>query len=64
VSAASIGLCRSCLHVRRVVSVRGSEFFRCLAPQTPKYPPLPVLRCGAYEPAPDGPPKPPEASRP
>lgn len=47
------GLCVHCRHARRVVSGRGSLFLRCgrhdSDPQFPKYPPLPVLRCGGFE---------------
>jgi hypothetical protein len=43
------GLCRGCDHARRIVSGKGSEFWRCAVservPSWPKYPPLPVLRC-------------------
>ncbi|MFO7568056.1 MAG: hypothetical protein R6X02_35770 [Enhygromyxa sp.] len=43
------GLCRRCVHARRIVSARGSEFWRCAVaeaiPSWPKYPRLPVLRC-------------------
>jgi hypothetical protein len=46
------GLCAGCAHVQVVVSGRGSKFFRCLEhdrdPAWPKYPPLPVLRCGRF----------------
>lgn len=48
------GLCATCVHGRRVVSGRGSEFWMCgLAARDPafaKYPRLPVLRCPGYEP--------------
>ena len=46
-------LCESCRHLREVVSGRGSRFLLCLLSQSdkrfPKYPPLPVLKCGGYE---------------
>jgi hypothetical protein len=45
------GLCRTCEHLRLLASPR-SVFARCgLAdtdPAFPRYPPLPVLRCGGY----------------
>ena len=47
-----VGLCVHGRHARRVVSGRGSLFLRCGRPdcdsQFPKYPPLPVLRCGGF----------------
>lgn len=49
------GLCGSCVHARVVESDRGSRFWLCRAaasrPSMPKYPPLPVRRCDAFEPA-------------
>jgi hypothetical protein len=46
------GLCGTCLHVRVVVSGKGSRFYLCqLAaadPTFPKYPQLPVLACRGY----------------
>jgi len=58
-----VGLCADCRHARRVESARGSVFTRCALaerdPRFPKYPRLPVLRCGGYEPdvaLPDRPP--------
>ncbi|NVB40477.1 hypothetical protein G6O69_21735 [Pseudenhygromyxa sp. WMMC2535] len=48
------GLCKRCLEARRIVSAKGSSFWRCAvserAPSWPKYPPLPVLRCPHYRP--------------
>jgi len=42
-------------HGRRVVSGRGSVFWRCARserdPSFPKYPRLPVLRCAGHEPS-------------
>jgi hypothetical protein len=47
------GLCATCEHLRVAASKR-SVFVRCgLAdtdPRFPKYPPLPVARCGGYRP--------------
>ncbi|HMR66701.1 MAG TPA: hypothetical protein PKE64_22030 [Anaerolineae bacterium] len=49
-----IGLCAACRHVRPIKSSRGSVFVMCgLAktnPNFPKYPPLPVIKCGGFEP--------------
>ncbi len=49
----SVGLCADCVHGQRVVSAKGSEFWRCAKsepdPRFPKYPRLPVLRCEGYE---------------
>ena len=46
-------LCRTCAHVREVVSAKGSVFVLCRLSQTnnrfPKYPPQPIVRCGGYE---------------
>jgi len=48
------GLCRTCDHLRLLASPR-SVFARCgladIDPAFPRYPPLPVLRCGGYRPA-------------
>lgn len=48
------GLCNTCAHQRVVVSARGSAFSLCRRSATderfPKYPPLPVVACGGYEP--------------
>ena len=50
------GLCGTCVNCRRVVSDRGSVFYRCglhdTDPSFPKYPSLPVLSCSGYEPDP------------
>jgi len=50
------GLCATCQHSRRIETARGSCFFLCEVALTnssfPKYPPLPVLRCPAFIPAP------------
>jgi len=52
---AAVGLCADCRHARRVVSARGSEFWRCLLADSPelgrefpKYPRLPVRTCRGY----------------
>ena len=46
-------LCKSCVHVREVVSGTGSKFLLCQLSKTdkrfPKYPPQPVVRCDGYE---------------
>ncbi|HYK83329.1 MAG TPA: hypothetical protein VEU55_09315 [Gemmatimonadales bacterium] len=50
---AQVGLCLTCRWMRRVVTRRGSIFFRCSRAETDprfvRYPPLPVLRCGGFE---------------
>ncbi len=47
------GLCGSCAHARLVRSARGSTFWLCGGARRDarlrKYPPLPVLRCHAWE---------------
>jgi hypothetical protein len=47
------GLCETCGQARLVTSDRGSRFIRCaraeVDPRFPKYPALPVVRCGGYE---------------
>jgi ribosomal protein L36 len=52
------GLCEQCLHVRRVVSAKGSVFVLCERakhePDYPKYPRLPVLACAGFEQVPGG----------
>ena len=50
-------MCASCLHARVIRSSKGSEFWLCQRSQSEperfrKYPPLPVVRCLGYEPAP------------
>jgi hypothetical protein len=51
----AIGLCSGCQHCRIVKSER-SVFYMCRLsltnPEYRKYPPLPVLRCAGYQPAP------------
>ncbi len=48
-----VGLCFDCAHARRIVSTRGSTFYRCARaerePEYPKYPPLPMGVCKGYE---------------
>ncbi|KIG19574.1 hypothetical protein DB30_00083 [Enhygromyxa salina] len=49
----SPGLCERCVHARKIVSGKGSVFWRCAVSERingwPKYPPLPVLRCPHHE---------------
>lgn len=46
------GLCARCEEARKIVSGKGSEFWRCAVadrePSWPKYPRLPVLRCARF----------------
>jgi len=46
------GLCRDCVHRRDVQTAKGSRFVYCEKsrddPAFPKYPRLPVVRCGGY----------------
>ena len=48
------GLCGRCRHARIVTSGRGSRFWLCglsrVDPRYPRYPALPVVRCGGHEP--------------
>lgn len=48
------GLCDACAWQRVITSGKGSLFSLCQRSRDdarfPKYPPLPVLRCGGYEP--------------
>jgi hypothetical protein len=50
---AKAGLCADCIHTRCVKSDRSVEFYLCalhaVDPSFPKYPRLPVMRCGGYE---------------
>lgn len=45
-------LCKTCVHVREVVSGKGSRFLLCRLswrdPQFPKYPPQPVVKCPGH----------------
>lgn len=47
-------LCKSCQHVKEVVSGTGSRFWLCQIaathPHFPKYPPQPVVQCSMHEP--------------
>lgn len=47
-----IGLCIDCRHARRLVSAKGSSFYRCdrakFDSRFEPYPPLPVRVCPAY----------------
>ncbi len=49
-----VGLCSTCIHVRRVGNRRGSLFYRCALAEHDarfaKYPRLPVMNCIGYEP--------------
>jgi hypothetical protein len=49
---APAGLCARCVHARLLASSR-SVFVRCaradIDPRYPRYPPLPVLRCGGFD---------------
>ena len=51
-----VGLCAGCMHARVVESRRGSRFWLCelsrIDPSFPRYPPLPVLACRGFQPAP------------
>lgn len=47
------GLCNRCTHARVVTNDRGSRFTLCrlsaLHPEFPKYPVIPVRRCGGFQ---------------
>lgn len=49
-----VGLCSVCRHVRTAGNRRGSVFYLCRKadedPRLRRYPPLPVVRCAAFEP--------------
>jgi hypothetical protein len=53
--ALTVGMCATCVQVRRLQSDRGSVFFLCQLAFTddrfPKYPRLPVLQCDGYQPS-------------
>jgi hypothetical protein len=55
---ATVGLCATCRHARRIESERGSEFWLCqlsaIDARFPKYPRLPILTCPGYAPASSG----------
>jgi hypothetical protein len=61
-----IGLCAGCSHARRVSTPR-SRFWLCERSRTDasydRYPRLPVLSCGGFEPGEPGGPGEPEAAR-
>jgi hypothetical protein len=48
------GLCATCRRAQVITSSRGSRFVLCrmsaVDVRYPKYPPLPVLRCDAFDP--------------
>ncbi|HKZ86147.1 MAG TPA: hypothetical protein VJ793_21135 [Anaerolineae bacterium] len=48
----TVGLCRTCRHVKVIESARGSTFYLCRLSETDprfaKYPRLPVIRCAGY----------------
>ena len=48
------GLCASCAHVRIIENDRGSRFYLCelakIDPRFPRYPRLPVIACGGWQP--------------
>jgi hypothetical protein len=51
-----VGLCSDCRHARRIVSAKGSSFWLCERAVTEperfaKYPRLPVVRCGGFDPS-------------
>lgn len=50
----AVGLCESCRHQQVVRNTRGSSFSLCRRSREdgryPRYPRLPVLRCGGHEP--------------
>jgi len=49
----SMSLCQTCVHVREIVSGKGSRFLLCELSQADsrfqKYPPQPVVRCEGHE---------------
>jgi hypothetical protein len=60
--AVHVGLCGHCRHTRKQPNPRGQVFWRCGASERDasllRYPPLPVLRCHAFERALPGPDEP------
>ena len=46
------GLCDRCAF-QRLVPTRRSVFTMCEEPRMPRYPPVPVMRCPAFQPAAD-----------
>ena len=59
---AAAGLCAGCRHLQIITSDRGSRFYLCRLsftdPRFRRYPPIPVLQCQGYAPAPEMPPDP------
>jgi len=51
-----VGLCSVCRHARVTGNRRGSVFYLCSRaeqdPRLRRYPPIPVLRCPAFQPDP------------
>jgi hypothetical protein len=49
------GLCARCRHLQVVTSAKGSRFYLCrlsvVDARFPRYPPIPVVRCGGFAPA-------------
>ena len=43
------GLCDRCVHQKLIQNTRGSTFSMCKHPELPKYPRLPVVRCGGHD---------------
>lgn len=58
-------LCDTCVHLKEVISAKGSRFLLCRLSQTdsrfPKYPQQPVIRCEGFQknPTPENTRKPP-----
>lgn len=50
-----VGLCSVCRHARTTGNRRGSVFYLCTMaekdPRLRRYPPLPIVRCPAFQPA-------------
>jgi hypothetical protein len=55
--AERVGLCFTCQFSRVIVNDRESRFYFCerskTDPRFPRYPPLPVVTCAGYAPAPE-----------
>jgi hypothetical protein len=53
-AAPSPGLCGGCRHARTLTAAGGARYYQCLLAEIdrryPKWPRLPVLACGGYEP--------------
>jgi hypothetical protein len=56
-TALRVGLCATCRFVDVITSSKASTFYRCRLSETDpafrRYPILPVLACGGYQPADD-----------